>query len=177
MKTSLLVFPLLVNAVGVWAIWLRPMPPAIQSEIDSLDHGGVADHRAAPELGLVGERFQFNDPTRLRDRLRAAGFPPDLVNAIVVAQVRRKHQSRLLGSGLGAETRMTIGPGIRVRVAMTCGTICKSERRSINCGVTCWAMIMITARVAGLSCSVDWVRLRRAKWICSSGFKMIMANS
>jgi hypothetical protein len=74
MKTSLLVFSLLVNAVGVWAIWLRPTPPAIQSEIDSLYHGGVADHRAALELGSVGERFQFDDPAWLRDRLRAAGF-------------------------------------------------------------------------------------------------------
>lgn len=94
MKLILLILSLALNAVVVAAMWSRSQSShaPVREEAVVVNSGSRV---TAPSRVPVGARFETDDVRTLRDRLRAAGFPPHMVNAIVVAHVHQVGRARL----------------------------------------------------------------------------------
>jgi hypothetical protein len=124
-RVIILICSLALNAAWIATFVLRPsLVPGFARDLFQLRADGAADN--APRTGAVAQRsgqaaraarnpgaeaqgtlwsaLESDDLPGLVARLRAAGFPPALVRAIISAQVDRRFQARLKALASGVET-------------------------------------------------------------------------
>ena len=94
MKLLILALSLALNVAIVGAMWFRfDSPPlSVQDEaaVARLNSSDVTAARAP-----VRAHFDADDPLTFRNQPRAAGFPPHLLNAIIVAQVHQNTRAQI----------------------------------------------------------------------------------
>lgn len=116
-RLPLLILSLLGNCAAAYTLWLRPAPTVrTRSDAPANQAGAVAETRSsptvatapapAPRVAATGPATALwptladADPTALRDRLLAAGWPRELVSAIVAARIDADFAARRTAAGL-----------------------------------------------------------------------------